>query len=246
MKYLDIETIKSICDFSKGVYTLLAIARKKDNEMITNSQEIVIRRIIDSESKLEKKFEEIKSYVNSKPENFKIYLTFNPRDRLKAYNLLKHRFVDWDIQLQKGITDNKTLKVDKEYISCLQSDKARASAEYFMFDLDDKEYFHVVMNLAKACQFEDLKYFETQNGYHILFKPCDTRDFFRVKESYEKYRKVVISCELKRDALVCIGYPEKNISIKDMYYIDKSKIDSNDKRQIEYLEEFDKEVNDKF
>lgn len=33
-------------------------------------------------------------------------------------------------------------------------------------------------------------------------------------------------------------------TIKNQYYIDKSKLDSNDVRQIEYLEEFEKEVND--
>lgn len=37
---------------------------------------------------------------------------------------------------------------------------------------------------------------------------------------------------------------EKDISIKDQYYKDKSKIDSNDRRQIEWLNELDKEHND--
>jgi len=36
---------------------------------------------------------------------------------------------------------------------------------------------------------------------------------------------------------------EQEITIKDQYYINPEKIDSNDRRQIKYLNEFDKEHN---
>ena len=52
-----IETLKEHCIFNSeyDIYVLIAVARKKDNDL-TNSQEIVFREIIRKESDIERKY----------------------------------------------------------------------------------------------------------------------------------------------------------------------------------------------
>lgn len=206
MKITNLEKVKELLDFSDGnVYTIILVARKKNNEMITNSQEIVLRRIIRSESSFDKQVVEYMQYAKSRPENFKLYITFNPRSPLKAYKKLKERMSQWDydIHKQQEQTIERISKIDNEWISSLQ--KSPANKNYYMLDLDDKSKLIQVLSLIPlhtsitSCEVEQ---FETKNGYHLLFEPCDTRELM------QDINELKIDCELKRDDLLCIGYEE--------------------------------------
>lgn len=201
MKYLNIESLKDFCDFEKGIYYLMAIARKKDNEDLTNSTEIVMRRTVNNELQLERSFEELKGLIELDPKHkYKLYINFNPRDVKKAYLNLKNIMAEWDYNLMNNPNIyNKILNVDREWCSCLARSPCKKT--YFMLDLDDKDSKYALMLLLGHYQIKKTWSIETQNGHHILFKPCDTRKLM------EEIKNAGIDCELKRDDLLCIGYP---------------------------------------
>lgn len=203
MKLIDINKIKQIVDFDAGIYYLLLIARKKDNENITHSTEKVIRRVIRNERYLVHAIDELEAIANyDQSSNYKLYISLNPRNGLKAYKNLKENMANWDYEIYNNPDIiNKILKISEEWCSCLARNAAKK--KYFMLDLDDKKQLEDINILMHVHNIKIEKNFETQNGYHILFTPCDTRNLMKDIESSD------IDCELKRDDLLCIGYYEK-------------------------------------
>jgi len=213
----DKNKVKEILNFNdECTYMIMAKARKKDNEGLTNSQEIVFREIVNSEKQFDRKYDRLIKIINNDLHNFKLYITYNPRSILKAYSLLKQRFCLWDDELIKNAksillhsnTINRVGRIHNEWISCLQKPASCYKKNYFMLDVDNKlssvDEDKILEEIYSTCDIDKdtIKVFETQNGHHILFPPCDTR---KLMESLGKYLDV----ELKRDALVCIGYYKK-------------------------------------
>jgi len=203
MELVNLEKVEKLLDFSNdSVYIMILIARKKNNDMISNSKEIVMRKVIRSINSFRRQVNEFVAIANYKSEEFKLYISYNPRSPLKAYKLLKDCFNTWDYDLTtedgKDIAINKIKKIDDQYISCLA--KSPTKKNYFMLDADEKgrliDIGNIFTNLDRQIEY----IFETKNGYHILFKPCDTRLLM------ENIDKDSIDCELKKDDLLCIGY----------------------------------------
>lgn len=205
----DREKIKKIIDFETGIYYLMLIARKKDNEDITHSTEKVIRRVVRHERQLDVYIDELEAIANyDKDCNYKLYISLNPRNGLKALKNLKEQIANWDYEIiHNPDIVNKILKVDDEWISCLARNPAKK--KYFMLDVDFKckDREELIEYYMKDCDIEIEHKFETQNGWHILFEPCDTRyllEHFNIEVNYN-----FDDIELKRDELLCIGYYEK-------------------------------------
>lgn len=205
MKLEDLDKVEKILDFSNdSVYIMVLIARKKNNDMISNSKEIVMRKVIRNIESFRKQVHEFTAIADSKTEEFKLYISCNPRSPLKAYKLLKTYFSNWDYDLLteggKDVAMGKIKKIGDIDISCLA--KSPEVKNYFMLDLDDKEESSNILLLMIKSLIKTEGIFETKNGYHILFKPCDTRNLMG------DIKKAGIDCELKKDDLLCIGYEE--------------------------------------
>jgi len=209
MKLSNLENIKELLDFSNdGIYTMILIARKKNNSGITNSQELVFREIVRSSDSFDKKLSTLLDIAKLRDEEFKLYINFNPRDIKKAYKLLKSEFVNWDDDLTKSgeivsQTIEKLKRIDLRFISSLQ--KSALKKSFYMIDLDDKTKLNKILDIfEKTTSSKILFNFETKNGFHLLFKPCDTRNFL------EEINNLKIDCEIKKDDLLCLGYEDKN------------------------------------
>jgi len=203
MKYISIDKVKEIIDFNKGSYFILGISRKKDNDDITHAKEMVYRRLVTNELSLERAHKEITGLIElDDKHNYKLYVNYNARNVKKAYKNLKEKMANWDYEISNDPNImTKIVNVDKEWISCLARNPCKK--DYFMLDLDEKDKLpEVLESMSPMMMFQ--KAIETQNGYHILFKPCDTRDF------EERIKVKGIDCEVKKDDLLCIGYPEVN------------------------------------
>lgn len=204
MKVVETDKLQSVLDFEAGCYSLMLIARKKNNEDLTHSNEIVIRRVVYKPNILQMLIDELVAIADydSKHE-YKLYISLNPRSKMKAYKNLKEQMAKWDFELiHNPEVQKKILKIDAEWISCLAKNPAKK--KWFMLDLDDKNKLGQLKNLVE--DYHDIPIisaFETKNGYHILFKPCDTRKLM------EDIKSIEIDCELKRDDLLCIGYMEE-------------------------------------
>ena len=75
---IPIELLKKHCVFANefDVYVLFGIARKKDNEGITNTKEVVFREVIKDTDNIEKKYLKLKAQCESCNNlSFYIYLS---------------------------------------------------------------------------------------------------------------------------------------------------------------------------
>lgn len=196
-----IEKINSYLDFSNGnVYTLLLIARKKNNEGITNSQEITFQELVTSPEDLENKINKLTKVREGFNEEMKLYISCNPRNIIKAYMEMKKLFLDWDCELWGNTEElqNRLRKVPKLFFSCLA--KCPAQKKYFMLDIDCESQLDDVIKIMIEFKIFWDGVFITKNGYHILFACGDCRELM------EKIKNKYLNVELKRDSLLCIAW----------------------------------------
>ena len=205
--------LKEHCEF-KGAYdcyVMLAISRKKDTPEITNSQEIVFREVIKSESDVVRKYLKIKAMCESyRDENgksfpFYIYVSLNARDSLKAAFILRAKMDLWMEEVLRGVDRSQFFKkvYGHFYSSLMEKGGKSKNTKYHMFDFDSK-------NDKKLQEFTALLSFhtkvlminETKNGYHIKVKPFNAMDL----GDYLADNKDII--ELKRDANFFVEYIE--------------------------------------
>ena len=205
MKQIDF--LKQHCEFNNpyDCYVLLAVSRKKDTPEITNSQEIVFREVIKNEKDITRKYLKIKTMCesyqdeNGKKYPFYIYISLNARDSLRATFQLMYKINLWSEEVIRGVDRSQFFKkVYGHFYSTLMHKSAKSRhTKYFMFDLDDKEKINEVL---EELGYEVVLSQETKNGYHIKTKAFDTRSVI------EKFKKLNIDIELKRDANFFVEY----------------------------------------
>jgi hypothetical protein len=178
-------------------YVLSIISRKKNNEGMTDSQQIMKRRLIFSPSDIEKAYTELKADASQYNFSFNMYISSNPRSIRKALNRYIKTLIDITEQL---LTDSNAIrrisKLSGEWYSCLESPSSRSShTKKFLIDLDNKEEFYNLIDLLTNSGITILTIRETTNGYHFITVPFD---FGKILT----YPKEVAAC--KPDALLFI------------------------------------------
>ena len=179
------------------VLVMLAIARKKYNDKL-KSEEVVFREVVDKENwgrKYRKLITLVENYPSqARPEDYSIYITYNPRSLIKASKLFKQRLVGWEFaalnsrDMYQYLTHLK--KLDREFISCLQKPEARSRKWHFLIDIDDMSKADVVWSQIDKLKLIVSTKSKTKNGMHILVEPFDLTLW-----------KPIDNVELKRDGL---------------------------------------------
>jgi len=187
------------------VMIMIAIARKKYNEKL-KSEEVVFREIVTKET-WERKFNRLKTLVhhypgNAKPEDYSVYMTYNPRSLKKALFLLQERLLKWQFELYKGNMENYFFHIRKlpsEFISCLQKPEARSRRWHFLIDVDDinrlSEVRRQISELGLKIKHEE----SSKNGFHILVEPFNILKW-----------KPIENVEIKRDGIFHIYHVRRN------------------------------------
>lgn len=214
--YHEGKKIAELCDFSKGIYVLNAVARSKDNDCLKASDQFSIREVIRSEQDIRRRYPRFRRQLedfwdkeSGEPINFYIYLSSNPRDPAKAFYNLAQRMISWSAQFNFNtenqenfkIFDDRIKKIDRQWYSELEKPESRAEKR-FMWDVD----FTALTKVFKVYQRIDEQVQErpilvpTPSGYHIL------SDTFNYPEEglLDDYDDV----SLKTDGSVFIGYIE--------------------------------------
>jgi len=181
------------------VMVMIAIARKKYNAKL-KSEQVVFREVVTKEN-YEKKYKKLVALIHNypseaKPEDYSLYLSYNPRSVVKAVRLLKNRLADWEFELANGQQEEyfrKLRRFDREFISCLQKPESRSRKLFFLIDIDDAGKLEEVKALLDKIGIKPEMIKETKNGYHILVKPFDLRKWVGMEK-----------VELKRDGVFCI------------------------------------------
>jgi len=208
-----IETLNEHCEFNGkyDVYILLAVSRKKDTPEITNSQEIVFREVIKSESDIKRKYLKLKAMCESyrdeegKKFPFYLYISLNARDSLKATFGLTSKINLWLEESMRGIDRSQFFKkVYGHFYSTLMHKTSKSkNTKYFMFDIDTKdeeEIHHIEYELEGNTKIK-MKV-ETKNGWHYKVTPFNAENIRDLLTKKEYKGKI----ELKRDANLFVEY----------------------------------------
>jgi len=179
------------------VLLMIAIARKKYNKKL-KSEEVVFREVVDAEN-WKRKYRKLLTLVRhypgrAKPEDYSVYITYNPRSLIKALRLFKMRLVEWEFSAinSKNLTYclMHLKKLDREFISCLQKPEARSRKWHFLIDVDDASKLDLVREQIERLNLEVCAESRTKNGVHILVKPFNLELW-----------KPIEDVEVKRDGL---------------------------------------------
>jgi len=195
---VDMEPFGEYCEFGGDrVYLLLALARAKENEGTTSHAAPAIRKVVEDGDELARTAAELEHAASRFDERFRLYLTANARDALKATFELRRSMDDWlegRIHGDEGVRA-KFKRVDSEFKSTLQSDACRDETN-FVFDLDDASAGDrdALIDDLRA-HTEVLLVRETPNGHHVVAEPFDYNEL-----------STGVDYELKTDGMVFVSY----------------------------------------
>lgn len=194
----ELEQFHDYCEFGDDrVYLLVALARAKENADTSSNSAPVIRSIVAEEDQLDPKAAELAHATRRFDQRYRLYLTANARDALKATFELRRSMDDWlegRIHGDEGVRA-KFKRVDGEFKSTLQSDTCRDETN-FVFDLDDagpSERDALKSDLRDRTTISMVR--ETPNGYHVVTDPFN----------YDELATDV-AYELKTDGTVFVSY----------------------------------------
>jgi len=195
---INMESFCEYCEFGGDrVYLLVALARAKENEGTTSNAAPAIRKIVEDEAGIARKAAELEHAASRFDERFRLYLTANARDALKATFELRQSMDDWlegRIHGDEGVRA-KFKRVDSEFKSTLQSDTCRDETN-FVFDLDDASATDCETLRADVSEHtEVLLVRETPNGHHVVTEPFDYNEL-----------STEVEYELKTDGMVFVSY----------------------------------------
>lgn len=181
---IDIETIKEKCEFGENrAYILIAVARSKLNEEITNNSQITYRKVITNEKSIEETIPDLWALMNQHDLRWRIYLTVNARNTIDGYFNFREEMNSWVRDLMNGDenTKEKFGKVSSYWKSALHNPKS-SEDQYFQFDLDnidnqECQTFIESLPAQDGSTVEDasdsvFKYVQkTPNGFHVITEP---------------------------------------------------------------------------
>lgn len=169
-----VKELKNYCEFGEyRVYVLMAIARKKHNFELANSEEIVYRTVLRNEDHIERKYNDLRGQIEQYDHTFRLYLSVNARDTLDAYLRFREEMNDWTRDIIHGhdASIEKLGKVDSYWMSQLHKPANKAD-QYFQFDLDDVTELELDRFINVLLEYTDVRLIqETPNGYHVITEP---------------------------------------------------------------------------
>ena len=152
----------------------MCIARRKFNEGITNSEEVVHRRVINNAEDIEFNVNYVYNLMEMEDLTFRVYLTVNAHDHISAF---------WDFQqemkqMAKGLyngddgAETRISRLGSEWKSTLHKPRHRDEKK-FQFDLDKvtKSECDEFVNRIEKVGAEVILIRETPNGYHVITNP---------------------------------------------------------------------------
>ena len=174
-----IATIKDYCEFgTHRVYLLMAIARKRENPQLNSSSEVVFREVLKHEKDVRRKYDKLACSVENytddagNPLTFRLYLTVNARNTLKAYFNFLDRLNGWakDMVYGDDAVDRKLKRIDNYWKSELQRDSSKDDSR-FLIDVDTKDIDAGDLKQRLSTYTDVVALRETPNGYHVITEP---------------------------------------------------------------------------
>jgi hypothetical protein len=182
-----IKFAKEYCDFSdpNHVWLLKGVSRGKDN---TGDYHHFFRRmVLTNAADIESCYDEIKLNGNTTGTTYRIYLSLNSRDVVKAnYNFAK-KMIDIAHGVSRGLDDQlaKSKKIGSQWKTELEQ-KSNRGTKRILIDVD---FVSSVIDLTSyiTCEMNTTIYANraTPNGRAIAIEACDTRGLLECFKDYD-------------------------------------------------------------
>ena len=196
-----IQFLRNYCDFSNPnwVWMLKGISRNKDNETKSG---FFRRLILTSTDDIEPCYAEMHTLANNPDTNYRLYVSLNSRDVVKALFNFQRKMLDIGYGLARGLEDHLSMskKVGSIWKTELEQNSCRGTKR-FLLDIDDSDELvsaSVASFLEIKCNIPVLLNRKTVSGYHIVFDACDTREVMKFCEGNS------INADLQRDSMVFV------------------------------------------
>jgi len=222
------EAIQFMHDYSdftdpNHIWVMVGLSRNKDNEptpSIHNTPERFMRRLVlISPDDIDTCYRELHLMGNKIGTKYRIYMSLNSRDIIKATFNFQKKMVD----LGSGLANNHpdALTMVKKVHSLWKTELAQKhnrGTKRILLDIDDNDE-EIAMGLLSMVQKATTKvhtFRQTVSGYAISFEACDTRDL----TAYIKTNK--IDADMQRDSLIFVEQWEGTRDEKGLDFSGKS------------------------
>ena len=178
-------------------YMLCILSRKKNNVNMSDSQQIMRRRLVFNDSDVAVLYNELLVERSNYPNlDFYMYVTASPRSVKKALTIFTTECIYMLANLQSDSGQLKRInKLLHLWYSILQKPETRGSLKRFILDIDTKDNSVLAQSIARAKDLgaNIIAIRETRNGYHVLCTPFDVSKF--------QFTEIV---QYKRDGLLFV------------------------------------------
>lgn len=204
--------LKDYCNYERGPYILVLIARPKENEQLDHNSRILFREIISDSENMRRRLRKFEAIADSyTPQeggsvNFRLYITVNPRDVMSGFHLFQKEMVDMNGHIISGHkqTKERIKELNREWLSQLQKD-TNSAHNMFLFDLDNtskNRLDELIDNLNNETDIVCST--TTPNGYHVVTYPFNYTEFDMLIDSPDAENQQDSEISIDTDGLLYI------------------------------------------
>lgn len=197
--------LNTYCDFSNPnwVWMLTGMSRTKDGTPIHKYMQ---RLVVANPDELQECYKRIKHEANNPQTTYRMYISLNARDAVKAAFAFQKTLLDIGYGLARGQQDAlvKAKRIASEWKTELAQSHSRATKR-ILLDIDTTDVGQQVAIEAylKIHKMVIHTVRKTPNGCHIVIDACDTRDLI----SWCKIENIPFKNEhINRDSLVFVEH----------------------------------------
>jgi len=190
--------IDDYCDFSNPnyVWLLKGISRSKDNP--AEYDRFFRRMVLSCPEDIETSYNEIKRLGNQNGTVYRIYISLNSRDVVRANFNFAKRLIDITHEVSMGRPDflAKSKKLGSEWKTELEQKRNRGTKRILLdVDEDSKSFIQKVKQYIAAEMDTKIHVVrKTPNGWAVSIEACDTRGLLAEFKDYE--------IDIQRDSMI--------------------------------------------
>ena len=199
----NIHFLNEYCDFSNpnNVWILKGISRNKDNTNNPEMEKFFRRMILTCPEDIVTSYKEIHLMANDPLTTYRIYVSLNSRDTIKATTQFQKTLIDISAGVANGNPEylkrikllNSVWKTELEQSTC-------RGTKRILLDIDDMDSRpdNVIEFIHDNCKTTVRCVRKTVSGWAIVFDACDTRELMRQCEAWK------IKIDLQRDSMLFV------------------------------------------
>lgn len=199
----NIHFLNEYCDFSNpnNVWILKGISRNKDNSNNSSMDKFFRRMILTCPEDIVTCYKEIHLLANDPLTTYRIYISLNSRDTIKATTQFQKTLIDISAGVYNGNPEfvDRIKKLDSIWKTELEQSTCRGTKRVLL-DIDGclDLPVEIVEFITDNCKTKIYCIRRTVSGWAIVFDACDTRNLML------KCEELAIKVDLHRDSMLFV------------------------------------------